>query len=161
MGGRGGCTQTDTRHYKGWPWTPRQESPLPQGNHHSARAGIYLCRQPALCPRCTRASKRLLTENNSLTLKKSECLRGSLRIDLVNAFSPKSQFHVCGLLSLAFEFSIYYSVHLRCLSLFLFPVSSLSTLWPLSFHGFSSCLVSRRPHHAPLLKRLHSSRSPE
>lgn len=40
----------------------------------------YLCRQPALCPRCTRASKRLLTENSSLRLKKSACLRGSLRI---------------------------------------------------------------------------------
>lgn len=45
------------------------------------RRGVcYLCRQPALWPRCTRASKRLLRENSSLTLKKSECLRGSLRI---------------------------------------------------------------------------------
>ena len=47
---------------------------------HLARGVRYLCRQPALWPRCTRALKRLLTENSSLTLKKSECLRGSLRI---------------------------------------------------------------------------------
>lgn len=40
----------------------------------------YLCRQPALWPRCTRASKRLFTENSSLTLKKSECCRGTSRI---------------------------------------------------------------------------------
>lgn len=52
------------------PWAPP----------HPARGVRYLCRQPALWPRCTRASKRLLTENNSLTLKKSECFRGSLRI---------------------------------------------------------------------------------
>ena len=53
---------------------------VPQVPPHWAQGVRYLCRQPALCPRCTRALKRLLTENNSLTLKKSECLRGSLRI---------------------------------------------------------------------------------
>lgn len=38
----------------------------------------HLCRQPFLCPRCTRALKRSFMEKSSFTLKKSGWLRGSL-----------------------------------------------------------------------------------
>lgn len=63
---------------------PRSD-PRPQGlggGGLSISGGLdpfYLCLQPALWPRCTRASKRLRRENSSFTLKKSWCLRGSLR----------------------------------------------------------------------------------
>lgn len=64
----------------GPPAVPLTVLPRSLAPPYPARGVRYLCRQPALWPRCTRASKRLLTENNSLRLKKSECLRGSLRI---------------------------------------------------------------------------------
>uniref|UniRef100_A0A8C4XMY5 Chromosome 9 open reading frame 116 n=1 Tax=Falco tinnunculus TaxID=100819 RepID=A0A8C4XMY5_FALTI len=58
-------------------WCGSRESLLPPASAGSLNRITHLCRQPFLCPRCTRASKRSFREKSSFTLKKSGWLRGS------------------------------------------------------------------------------------